>query len=159
MSSCKECVHYEVCKIFNNGRKENIDAYKDVDVFCRSFKSKSRFVELPCEVGQMMWKLCTVNSRIKIGQMWDGIIVKNNCDRCGYRNCSCYDIGLMRHECDTMIDIVVQKEIRSIEFALKIKPYVGTIWFHSKEEAEKAIEMLKAEYEEAKKNNLLCKNL
>ena len=93
----------------------------------------------PCKVGDTMYKVCTVNSRIKMGQLWDGNVVKTNCDRCGYRNCHCYDIGLRKHDPDTMIDVIVPKTISSIEFAVKIIPYVGTVWFNTKEEAEQAL--------------------
>lgn len=93
----------------------------------------------PCKVGDKMYKLCTVNSRIKMGQMWDGRTVKNNCDRCGYRNCSCYDIGLRKHECETMIDVIEEKTITSLEFLIRIMPYVGTVWFNTKEEAEQKL--------------------
>ena len=93
----------------------------------------------PCKVGDTVYKLCTVNSRIKFGDMWDGTIVKNNCDRCGYRGCSCYNIGIRRHECDTMIDIVTPIKINNIEFLIKIMPYFSTIYFITKEEAEKAL--------------------
>ena len=93
----------------------------------------------PCKVGDTMYKVCTVNSRIQMGQLWDGKIVKTNCDRCGYRNCHCYDIGLRKHDPDTMIDVIVPKIISSLEFAVKIMPYVGTVWFNTEEEAEQAL--------------------
>ena len=41
-SSCKDCVHYEVCLFMK-------------DKTCMHFKPKSRFVELPCEVGQTVY--------------------------------------------------------------------------------------------------------
>lgn len=93
----------------------------------------------PCKVGDKMYKLCSVNSRIKFGDMWDGITVKTNCDRCGYRNCSCYDIGLRERQNESFIDVVEEKTIHSLEFAIKIMPYVGTIWFNTREDAEKAL--------------------
>ena len=96
-------------------------------------------VVLPCKVGDKMYKLCIVNSRIKTGQMWDGRIVKRNCDRCGYRNCGCYDIGLRNHECETMIDVVEEITITSLDFLVKILPYVDKIWFKTKEEAEQKL--------------------
>ena len=39
------------------------------------------WLKLPCKIGDTMYKICTVNSRIKMGQMWDGKIVEKNCDR------------------------------------------------------------------------------
>ena len=97
------------------------------------------WLKLPCKIGDTMYKICTVNSRIKMGQMWDGKIVEKNCDRCGYRNCYCYDIGLREHNCDTMIDIVVPRTLTSLESIVRIMPYVGTIWFSTPEEAESKI--------------------
>ena len=93
----------------------------------------------PCKVGDTMYKVCTVNSAIKMGQLWDGNVVKANCDRCGYRNCHCYDIGLRKHDPDTMIDVIVPRTISSVEFLVRIMPYVGTVWFNTKEEAEAKI--------------------
>lgn len=55
--TCKDCVHYEVCK-------EDVELHRDfydclevdgVEKHCDFFKPKSRFVELPCEVGQTVW--------------------------------------------------------------------------------------------------------
>ena len=46
---CKDCVHYEVCISSDN---EPFDE-------CNHFKPKSRYVELPCEVGQKIYMLVT----------------------------------------------------------------------------------------------------
>lgn len=50
--TCKDCVHYEVCAEQEAmlGEKE-IDTIEGVEKYCEYFKPKSRFVELPCEVG------------------------------------------------------------------------------------------------------------
>lgn len=94
----------------------------------------------PCQVGDTLYKLCTVNSRIKMGDKWDGKVVKHNCDRCGYRDCACYDIGLQKHEHELMIDVVVPKKVYSLAFLMEIMPYIGRIWFTSEEEAQKALQ-------------------
>ena len=93
----------------------------------------------PCKVGDKMYKLCSVNSEIKMGQFWDGKLVEKNCDRCGYKNCSCYDIGLRELDKPYFINVIEEKTIHSLEFAIRIMPYVGTIWFNTKEEAEQAL--------------------
>ena len=58
--TCKDCVHYEVCG-------KGVDGAMDCDQMtfesrcprvefdCPHFKPKSRFVELPCEVGQTVY--------------------------------------------------------------------------------------------------------
>ena len=103
------------------------------------------WIKPPCKVGDKMYKLCSVNSEIKMGQMWDGEIVKTNCDRCGYKNCSCYNIGLRERNNELFIDIIEEKTIGSLEFLVKIMPYVGTVWFKSKEEALQELEKRKDE--------------
>ncbi len=135
--TCKDCIHYDVCVIVEHQLREDEDYLTEFG--CSDFKPKSRYIELPCAVGDTMYKLCSVNSNIKIGQFWDGIKVENNCDRCGYRNCSCYDIGLRERDKPYFIDVIEEKTIKSVEFLVRIKPYVGTIWFNTKEEAEKAL--------------------
>ena len=50
MKTCKDCIHFEVC------------CY--VDVFlpaCDSFKDKSKFIELPCAIGDTVYM---INSKI-----------------------------------------------------------------------------------------------
>jgi hypothetical protein len=59
MSSCKECVHYEVCEPHTEPNED----YAEVGG-CPLFKPKSRFVELPCEVGQRVWFVNSVTDEI-----------------------------------------------------------------------------------------------
>lgn len=56
--TCRDCVHYEVCAEQDAmlGEKE-IDKIKGVENHCELFKQKSRFVELPCEVGQTVYDI------------------------------------------------------------------------------------------------------
>lgn len=56
--TCKDCVHYEVCAEQDAMLGENtIDEIKGVEKHCEYFKPKSRFVELPCEVGQTVYTI------------------------------------------------------------------------------------------------------
>ena len=61
MSLCKDCVHYEVCK-------DDVELHRDfydclevdgVEKHCDHFKPKSRFVELPCAFGDVIYMLVT----------------------------------------------------------------------------------------------------
>ena len=49
MATCKDCLHYDVCKAIEN----------ELDMIPRSqcgcFKDKSRFIELPCKVGDTVY--------------------------------------------------------------------------------------------------------
>jgi hypothetical protein len=47
--NCKDCVHYDVCKIWCG--EANIPMSTD----CDYFKNKANFVELPCKVGDGIW--------------------------------------------------------------------------------------------------------
>ena len=47
--TCKDCVHYEVC--LDDASACGVDFVVPTEN-CKHFKPKSRFVELPCEVGQ-----------------------------------------------------------------------------------------------------------
>ena len=51
--TCKECIHYDICLI----RDElSDDESKVVSVLeCEHFKDRSRFVELPCKVGDTVY--------------------------------------------------------------------------------------------------------
>lgn len=49
--TCNDCIHYEVCKV--HGMK--VDDTNFRKEFCGCFKDKSRFVELPCKVGDQAY--------------------------------------------------------------------------------------------------------
>lgn len=53
MASCKECIHFDRCKgLYKFDRLQ-----KAVSKGCSYFKDRSRFVELPCKVGDMVYVL------------------------------------------------------------------------------------------------------
>ena len=77
MSSCKDCVHYEVCKDeveFHHGASSDLEV-DGVEKHCEFFKPKSRFVELPCEVGQTVFEIQPIRKRI---QAYEVITAKYN---------------------------------------------------------------------------------
>ena len=47
--TCKDCIHYDVCKALEE-QVGMIDARQ-----CGCYKDKSRFIELPCKVGDMVY--------------------------------------------------------------------------------------------------------
>ncbi len=53
--TCKECIHYEACEWFGHIYVE------EMADDCLRFKPKSRFIELPCEVGQTVYQTDGVN--------------------------------------------------------------------------------------------------
>lgn len=48
--TCKDCAHYEVCEI------QNEIPFKKSEK-CRLFKDKSKFIELPCKVGDTVYSI------------------------------------------------------------------------------------------------------
>lgn len=102
-------------------------------------EEKGLLVHLPCKVGDTVYKTCTVNSRIAIGSLWDGKIVETNCDRCAYRYAYCVSIGLLKHECDTMIDVINPITIVRLEQLIQIMPYINEHYFLTPEEAQQAL--------------------
>ena len=60
MTMCKDCVHVEVCceKNLHVAVGMNIIPrfkYKRIEQECKNFKDRSRFVELPCKVGDTLY--------------------------------------------------------------------------------------------------------
>ena len=67
MASCKDCVHFEACKMhyrqkceltYESEREVEIamcKAQKAVDIECDYYKDRSRFVDLPCKVGDKVY--------------------------------------------------------------------------------------------------------
>lgn len=53
MNSCNDCIHYEACVFYCENY--NISMYGASPEKCHMFKDKSRIVELPCKVGDVLW--------------------------------------------------------------------------------------------------------
>lgn len=66
MASCKDCLHVEVCVSYvREAYKRAHLASSDLNSLrslrcddCEHFKDRSRFVELPCKVGDTVYVLC-----------------------------------------------------------------------------------------------------
>ena len=54
MASCKDCLHVDVCK--------NRDIFGDMPI-CEHFIDRNRFVELPCKVGEELYRIKTVSGK------------------------------------------------------------------------------------------------
>ena len=50
--TCKDCIHFESCKNLYETHGEGLSGDSCV---CDSFKDRSRFVELPCKVGDTVY--------------------------------------------------------------------------------------------------------
>ena len=52
MKTCEDCIHYHVCDIEVIRAIENIGAK-----LCHNFKDESKIIELPCSVGDTVYKI------------------------------------------------------------------------------------------------------
>lgn len=50
MATCKDCVHFEVCREYAEGLEQLLTCHG-----CEDFKDRSRFVELPCKLGDTVY--------------------------------------------------------------------------------------------------------
>lgn len=67
MATCKDCIHHGVCggftptdldhDVFDYCREGRTDEILDIEQRCNHFADKSRFVELPCKIGDKVYRL------------------------------------------------------------------------------------------------------
>lgn len=62
MSTCKDCLHYDLCKEFTDYTEEfiascekNFEKYGDAKEKCEYFKDRSKSIDLPCKVGDTVY--------------------------------------------------------------------------------------------------------
>lgn len=115
--TCKDCVHYEVCKEQDAMLGENkIDEIVGVEKLCEYFKPKSRFVELPCEVGQTVY---LIDEHQKVAEIKECEVTRIEFDR------------------NSILVIVIEwKSLRGRRYGCTVG-YIGKTVFLSREEAEK----------------------
>lgn len=117
--TCKDCIHYDVCVIVEHRLREDEDYLTEFG--CSDFKPKSRYIELPCAVGDTVYwitKSCDENGREE-SAIHEGTIVSFSLQNDGLWFYCRYKYGLT--------------------FWHKIE-YFGKTVFLTKEEAEKALE-------------------
>ena len=61
--TCKDCIHYEVCLEEAKSKNESLDNFdiEGIEDFCRFSKPKSRYIELPCAVGDTVYIKCHIS--------------------------------------------------------------------------------------------------
>lgn len=74
--TCQDCIHYDVCWRIKEVETGNpmITSYH----ICRAFKDKSRFIELPCKVGDTVYKLLG-NKIYEMRAVAIPIMISNSC--------------------------------------------------------------------------------
>ena len=111
--TCKDCVHYEVCLAWCSGVESD-------QTICKWFKDKSKFIELPCKVGDKVWLIKFAFSYAKrpISAMVCGIKT--------YSNTGTFTFMALTDENNISRSFINQD--------------IGKTVFLTKEEAEKALE-------------------
>lgn len=81
--TCKDCIHYEIC--LDDGIDDENKPF--AENYCITFKDKSHFVELPCNVGDKVWFIVEDNeAEIYEGQVYNIAIGYSNWISARYKN-------------------------------------------------------------------------
>ena len=73
MTLCEKCIHKEVCNIRDCHEEGDEEALK----WCSNHKPKSRFVELPCEVGQTVYSIEVCLQKVFVGEVFEIFLSKH----------------------------------------------------------------------------------
>ena len=85
--TCKDCIHYELC-LPNSG------AYGLKLKLCNKFKPKSRFIELPCNVGDAVYMFDEQHKEIGKTNIYEGEIISFSLQNDGLWFYCLYKCGL-----------------------------------------------------------------
>ena len=60
--TCKDCISFEACSFRNSlpifyGESDSDDIYDTMETACKAFKDKSKFIELPCSIGDTVYTI------------------------------------------------------------------------------------------------------
>lgn len=114
MRNCENCYHYHMCDLQNR-----LEDYQE----CKYFKDKSLIVELPCKVGDVVYKLGYTTC--KNGESYPD----------SYGCCGCED------ECDMKITIIeVKVPTRGFIIGTLMDGVGASMYYFTREEAEKVLE-------------------
>ena len=133
MATCNDCLHYDVCavkrkmntiKVYINGKSVTTDFIESVvEKRCKHFKDKSRYIELPCKVGDVMYQ-----------------VTRNFISEFRVRFVEIATCGNLFLHTDLISGIVYTGEVFS-------ESDIGKTVFLTREEAEKALEDMRKEDE------------
>ena len=71
--TCKDCLHVDVCYMAEHYGADLTEDGQEYD--CYQFQNKSRFVELPCKIGDTVWALrhfhsCLIPQKSTVSEMY-----------------------------------------------------------------------------------------
>lgn len=61
--TCKDCLHLTICDYLASVEGNNIMFWYEAAEKCSFFKNKSHFVELPCQVGDVVYDITLGNAK------------------------------------------------------------------------------------------------
>lgn len=124
MSTCKDCIHYDICinRIRYHADENEFTGkeFTDIDKACKRFKDCSKFIELPCKVGDVVY-ICTYFG------MW---YAPHEIDKC---EMTVTRITIVNN---TVVFEAMKDKYNADTF---IQRQIGNTVFLTKEEAEKAL--------------------
>lgn len=94
--TCLDCINQDVCQIKTKYSKNEIPMprTKSMEKYCNFFKDRSRFVELPCKIGDVIF--CTT-----MGKIYQGIVGRIELDDEGIAIITtdgyCFDSSICYH--------------------------------------------------------------
>ena len=132
MATCKNCLHFDVCK-FKDLPAPLSDSYiresECIEKRCGDFKDRSRFVELPCKVGDSYFEIeqyCTERGYYTEPQHTDTV----DCEYCDVDGVCDRQYRITEKRFVSLIQIFEYKEKAADKYNRK---------FLTKEEAEQAL--------------------
>lgn len=57
--TCKDCIHENVCSALIEKGLPWVEKEYPADVFCTAFRNKSLVIELPCKIGEPIYRVCS----------------------------------------------------------------------------------------------------
>ena len=122
---CKTCINYDVC----NKHSANCDRGSD---YCKMYKDRSKIIELPCKVGDVVYSYCEELYRI-LPYFIDQIIISYDSDSLNNEYVTFDGISSNASELLADMDFTVDE--------------IGKTVFLTREEAETALKKLNVERE------------
>ena len=79
--TCKDCIHYELCLDEAKCKGESLNDFnnEEIEDFCRFAKPKSRYIELPCAVGDTVYIVAEVSRAVIECIVLGAWVCEDNC--------------------------------------------------------------------------------
>lgn len=97
--TCKDCIHYNICCLWSTSDLDKDESYK----YCfGNFKDKSRYIELPCKVGD----------KVAVRALCECVLTTPNYEEC--RNMCPFEDDCECDECDSSNERIFDTTVSSI---------------------------------------------